>query len=53
MRDFSGNLWGAVGRSYVGATPKYMNYWEMKKGTQLLGAQRNQKLKLLSSLRVV
>lgn len=39
VRDFSGNLWGAVGRSYVGATPKYMNYWEMKKGTQLLGAQ--------------
>lgn len=39
VRDFSGKLWGAVGRSYANETPKYMNYWEMKKGTQLLGAQ--------------
>lgn len=38
VRDFSGALWGAVGRSYINQNPKYMNYWEMKKGTQLLGA---------------
>lgn len=39
VRDFQGRLWGAVGRSYVNEHPKYLNYWEMKKGTQLLGAQ--------------
>ena len=39
VRDIQGNLWGAVGRSYNGAMPKYLNYWEMKKGTQLMGAQ--------------
>jgi|11_taG_2_1085331.scaffolds.fasta_scaffold00160_21 5S rRNA maturation endonuclease (ribonuclease M5) len=39
VRDVKGNLWGAVGRSYNGAMPKYLNYWEMKKGTHLMGAQ--------------
>jgi len=39
VRDIKGQLWGAVGRSYNGAMPKYLNYWEMKKGTQLMGAQ--------------
>lgn len=38
VRDIKGQLWGAVGRSYNGATPKYLNYWEMKKGVHLLGA---------------
>jgi len=45
VRDFSGKLWGAVGRSYANETPKYMNYWEMKKGTQLLGAHLIKKSK--------
>ncbi len=39
VRDTQGQLWGAVGRSYNGAKPKYLNYWEMKKGAHLLGAQ--------------
>lgn len=39
VRDIQGALWGAVGRSYVNATPKYLNYWNMKKGKHLLGAQ--------------
>lgn len=39
VRDQEGRLWGAVGRSYVEERPKYLNYWEMKKGQHLLGAQ--------------
>ena len=38
VRDTQGSLWGAVGRSYVNETPKYLNYWNMKKGQHLLGA---------------
>lgn len=38
VRDTRGQLWGAVGRSYVDEKPKYLNYWEMKKGKHLLGA---------------
>ena len=39
VRDIQGNLWGAVGRSYINEKPKYLNYWNMKKGKHLLGAQ--------------
>lgn len=38
VRDTRGLLWGAVGRSYVDEKPKYLNYWEMRKGKHLLGA---------------
>jgi 5S rRNA maturation endonuclease (ribonuclease M5) len=38
VRDYHGQLWGCVGRSINGAHPKYLNYWEMKKGKQVLGA---------------
>lgn len=38
VRDYQGQLWGCVGRSINGAHPKYLNYWEMKKGKQVLGA---------------
>lgn len=37
VRDRQGALWGAVGRSYIDEKPKYLNYWEMKKGKHLLG----------------
>ena len=38
VRGTRGELWGAVGRTYVNQNPKYLNYWEMKKGKHLLGA---------------
>ena len=38
VRDIQGALWGGVGRSYVNEKPKYLNYWNMKKGQHLLGA---------------
>jgi hypothetical protein len=38
IRDIQGHLWGGVGRSYVNENPKYLNYWNMKKGQHLLGA---------------
>lgn len=38
VRGTSGELWGAVGRTYIGENPKYLNYWEMKKGKHLMGA---------------
>ena len=34
-----GKLWGAVGGSFTGSKPKYINYWRMKKGLQLMGSQ--------------
>ena len=37
VRDKDGLLWGAVGRTYVEEKPKYLNYWEMKKGRHILG----------------
>lgn len=39
VRDQRGRLWGAVGRSYVNERPKYLNYWNFKKGLHLVGAQ--------------
>ncbi len=39
VRDRSGALWGAVGRTVLPeAKPKYLNYFNMTKGAHLLGA---------------
>lgn len=38
VRDISGALWGAVGRTYRGEQPKYLNYFDMSKSEHLLGA---------------
>lgn len=38
VRDIKGQLWGAVGRTYKGERPKYLNYFDMAKGEHLLGA---------------
>lgn len=37
VRDYGGSLWGCVGRSINGASPKYLNYWNMKKGKHVFG----------------
>lgn len=39
VRDQKNNLWGAVGRTYANEKPKYLNYWGLRKGHNLLGAQ--------------